>query len=226
LLGLHNRQLSHFFARQSNLFKQSLRNLDGTDAIPLDASLSYYIHSSFQTAIWLPNGTAVLLAFEPKQRAKISAYIVSPDGKLTKWEKLSQIMKNYAHFLVISPDGKNLYWRNESCPTGGGQCKPTYYLTKLDDSEQKRILYNVYSFQDMYISPSGQYIVYLDNSYQVLKGCFIYNVADGTVTKIASDKNPKGLGYYLGKILMDILFQMCQTGKLQPSLELMQVPVM
>jgi len=176
-------------------YKVTLRNLDDTGAVPMDDSLSYFINSSYQTALWLPNGNVVLLAFEPKQQAKISAYIVSPDGKLTKWEKLSQIMKSYAHFLVISPDGENLYWENDSCPTGGGQCKSEYYLTKLDDSEQKRILSNVYSFQDMSISPSGQYIVYLDNSYQALNGCFIYKVADGTTTKITPDDKATGLGY-------------------------------
>jgi len=169
-------------------YKVTLRTLDGTSAIPLDDSVSYYILPRDQTAVWLPNGNVVLLAIEPKQRTKISAYIVSPDGKLTKWVKLSQSMNKFAWLLFVSPDGKNLYWAMYGKTA-------EIFVTSLDDSQQKRILYNVYSFQDISISPSGQFIVFLDNSNLVLHGCFIYNVADGTTTKITPDDKAKGLGY-------------------------------
>jgi hypothetical protein len=190
----------------------ALTNLDGTGTIPLDDTLRYYINNNTQTALWLPNGNVVLLAYEQKKSNKISAYMLSPDGKLKKWEKPSQIMKQYAELLFISPDGQNLYWENDiSC--GNRQCKTQYYVTKLDDSDQMQILKNVNSAQNIYISPSGQYITYLDNSFQVLRGCFVYKVADDTVTKILPDG---GLDYCFGgnhwSPIEDKLFGQTSTG--------------
>jgi hypothetical protein len=176
----------------------ALTNLDNLGTTLLDESLSYYIISgNYQTALWLPNGNIVLLAFEQKERTKISAYIVSPDGKLTKLEKPSQIMKNYAHFLFISPDGKKLYWENPVM-CGNRQCKSEYYETSLDDAEQKRILKDVNTAQDINISPSGQYIAYIDNSFQTLRGCYIYKVSDETITKIMKDDGLRGQNYCFG----------------------------
>jgi hypothetical protein len=166
-----------------------LRNLDGTGAIPLDDSLNYAVQFGFlPTALWQPNGNVILLASEPKQKNKTSAYLLSPDGKLTKWEKLSQLMKDYTQLLAISPNGEDLYWSNDLKASN----KIEYYLSKLDDSAHKRIFTQTDSFQDLYISPSGRYIVYLDNSHMVLKGCFIYSVADGTTTKITPEDGSNG----------------------------------
>jgi len=180
-------------------YKVSLTNLDGTGSTPLDDSLDYYINSNinsnFQTAIWLTNGNIVLLAFEQKQHNKISVYLVTADGKSKKWEKLSQVMKEFANLLFISPDGEKLYLET-FC--GNNRCNSQYYVASLDDSEQKQILINVKSFQNIYISPSGQYISYVDNSGQVLRGCFIYKVADDTATKLLPDDGLRGQDYCFG----------------------------
>ncbi len=164
---------------------------------PLDDSLDYYVNSNFITAVCLPNGNKIVLAYEKKNPTKLSAYIVSPDENLIKWEKPSQIMQKYAFFLFISPDGQKLYWEN-AIMCGHRQCKSEYYSTSLDDSEQKRIFKNVNSAQNIYISPSGQYISYIDNSFQQLRGCFIYNTTDGISTKLVPD-NTNEYGWVRGQ---------------------------
>ncbi|MEI8133375.1 MAG: hypothetical protein WCG34_13160, partial [Leptolinea sp.] len=182
----------------TNDHKVTLRNLDGSGALPLDDSLKYYINFYLPTALWLPNGNALVLAYDASKPKKVSLFILSPDGKLTKWEKPSQAMKDFAHLLLVSPDGKQLFWENSA--TSNGQLrKSEYYVTNLDDSDQKRILSNVLSFQDMSISPSGKYIVYLETSNQILHGCFIYKVTDGTTTLLKTEADPKGIGYCFGR---------------------------
>ncbi len=169
---------------------------------PLDDSLDYYVNSNYITAVCLPNGNKIVLAYEKKNPTKISAYIVSPDENLTKWEKPSQIMNKFAHFMFISPDGQKLYWKNVVM-CGNRQCKSEFYVTSLDDSEQKRIFTNINGAQDIYISPSGQYISYIDNSFQKLRGCFIYNIADDKSTKLVPDTSEygwvRGMDYCFGE---------------------------
>jgi len=157
---------------------------------PSDDSLIYYINSynTFYSALCLPNGNKLVLAYEKKHPTKISIYVVNPDSKLTKLEKPSEVTKQFAHLLFVSPDGKKLYWMN-SVMCGNRTCREEYYVTNLDDSEQKRIFMNANSAQDIYLSPSGQYISYIDNSFQQLHGCFIYNATDGTSTKLVPELN-------------------------------------
>jgi len=128
-----------------------------------------------------------LIASEKKgygPNSRDSMYILNPDGELTKLEEPSKLMKHYAYFLLPSPDGRNIYWANSN--------SKERYVTNLDNMESKRILKKVVGFQDMHISPSGKYIVFLDNSYRTLNGCFIYNVADDTLTKIMPEDGSRG----------------------------------
>jgi hypothetical protein len=180
--------------------KVSLTNLDGTGLIPLDASLNFFINvwrrGYEQPAIWLPNGNVVVVARE-EQSAKASMYFISRDGKLTIWEKPSQIMGCGAELLFLSPNGEDIYWENIIC--GDGWSKHEYYVTKLDDSEQKQILKKAAkNAQSFYLSPSGQYIVYLNNRGLYPDGCYVYKIADGTTTKILPDipdRGIQGLGF-------------------------------
>lgn len=175
--------------------KVALTKLDGTGEIPLDDSLSYFYYATrnwYKTAIWLPNGNVVLLAYEQKQRTKLSVYIVSPDGKLTKMEKPSQIIEKNAQLFFVSPDGENLYWENYT------KNSFEFYETKLDDSEQKQILKNVKKAQSFFISPSGQYISYIENHGLTAVGCFIYKVKDGTITKLLLDDGSLAFGFCSG----------------------------
>jgi hypothetical protein len=178
----------------------SLTNLDGTGAIPLDESLSYKIYYPLgQTALWLPNGNVVLLAFEQTERTKLSVYIVSPDGNLSKWEKPSQIITDReAELLFISPDGENLYWKNFDCTKIGADtyCDISgYYMTSLEDSDQKQILKNVHENVEIYLSPSGQYISYPDYSGHIFRGCFLYKIADETTTQNLPDDDSDSHGF-------------------------------
>ncbi len=192
--------------------KIALTNLDGTTSISLDDSLDYYINSNFQTAIWLPNGNIALLAFDKSQSAKILVFLVSPDGKLTKWEKASQIMQEYAELLFLSPNRDELYLKT-MC--GNNRCNTRYYVISLDDSEQKQILENVNRLQDLYISPSGQYIAYVDTSKNIMN-CSIYKIADETTTIITPDDGTSGLDYCFGENhwspTEDILFGQTKDG--------------
>lgn len=187
----------------------SLMNLDGTGEILLDDSLDYYSiarsNVANQTALWLPNGDVVVLAREKENPTKFSVNIVSQDGKLKKLEKPSQIIKAYATFLFTSPDGKYLYWKN----CANQNCK--YYVTTLDDSEQKQILQKPNPGQDVHISPSGEYI-----SYAVIPGgCYLYKVADGTTTKVTLEDGSSGWFFCNGNSWSpteDKLFAITPTG--------------
>jgi hypothetical protein len=161
------------------------------DTRPSDDSVIFYINDNYTTAVCLPNGNKLVLAYEIKHPTKISAYIVNPDGKLTIWEKPSQLMQQFASFLFASPDGNILYWES-AVMCGNRECKTLYYASNLDDSGYKRIFANVNSAQNIYISPSGQYIVYLDNSFQQLRGCYIYDVEKNTSTRINPDNSKYG----------------------------------
>jgi len=181
--------------------KVALTNLDGTGEIPLDDSLDYYILPrkmiEHQTALWLPNGNVVVLAFEKEDKTKFSINIVDLDGKLKKLEKPSQIIKKSSTLLFISPDGKYLYWKSADI-CGNQTCKNKFYATKLDDSEQKQILIDLKGAQNMHISPSGQYISYIDNSVQPFIPCYIYKVADDTTTKLTLDDGSSATGFCFG----------------------------
>lgn len=171
-----------------------LINLDDDSEIMLDDSLFYYFipRSSVdsQTAFWLPNGDAVVLAGEKANSGKLFVHIVGKDGAMRKLEKPTQIMRKYAAFLFSSPDGKYLYWKN--CATIS--C-PQYYVTATDDSEQKQILGSLADVQEMHFSPSGQYATYITST--PVESCFIYNIADGTSTQLLPGEN-HGLDFCSG----------------------------
>jgi WD40 repeat protein len=172
-----------------------LSALDGSSSFLLDDTLQYYL-SYAPTAAWLPNGDVILLAFAKNQPKNISAFVVNPNGEMKRWEELSKVMSNYAFMLFLSPDGKSLYWENEVC--SGGRCKSSYYVSRLDDSEHKRILTNVLSAQDVHISPSGKYISFIDNSNQILRGCFLYDVVKDAVIKLLPEEDLRGQKYCFG----------------------------
>jgi hypothetical protein len=163
----------------------SLSNLDGIDAIPLDNSIDYYVCYE-TTAMWLPNGTVIVLGYENKQHTKRSIFIVNPDGSLKKWEKPSFVMNDPVSLLFITPDGKNLIWENDTLVNNYVTFSGVY-ISSLDDSVQKRILPNLGAIQDLFVSPSGQYIMYSDISGFRFNGTYVYKIADGTSTKIPAD---------------------------------------
>ena len=192
----------------------TLKNLDGSSDIPLDESLDYYIiprsNVGNETTLWLPSGDVVVLAREKDNRTKFSVNIVSKEGKLTKLEKPSQIIKAYATFLFATPDGEKLFWKN----CANQSCK--YYVTALDDSEQTQIFGKLGSVQNVYISPSGKYASYVDNSGQKLRGCFIYDIAENTSTQLLPDDGLRGQDYCFGgnhwSPIEDKLFGITPTG--------------
>lgn len=175
------------------IYDASLVNLDGTGEIPLDKTLTYSWDST-----WLPNGDVILLADQKEglgSRSKKAFYIVNPDGKLTKLEKPSKLIKKQTYFLLPSIKEDKFYWYT-SC--GSNSCKLEYYATNLHDYESTRIMKNVAGHQDMYLSPSGKYIIYLDNSYRSLNGCFLLNTADNTVTKFIPEDGSMGIDFCFG----------------------------
>lgn len=182
--------------------KVSLTNLDGTGSIVLDESLEFFItihgwgHSFRfrEPALWLPNGDLVVVARE-KQSNKVSMYLVSPEGKITLWEKPSKTIGCSANLLFLSPDGKAVFWENTFC----GNSWPKYYMTQLDDTDQKEILKEVdKTTWSTHLSPSGKYIAYVNIIGLYPEGCYVHNIAEGTTVKILPDvpeRGVQGLGF-------------------------------
>lgn len=180
--------------------KVSLTNLDGSGSIPLDETLKFSIHAfkwgpglGFfgESALWLPNGNVMVVARE-EQSPKVSMYIISLDGKLSLWEKPSQIMGCSAELLLLSHKGDVVYWKNTIC--GSGWSKSEYYMTNLDDAEQKQILGKASkSADEFHLSPSGRYIVYLNVYGTSVDGCYVYDLENRTTTKLLPDKPDRGI---------------------------------
>ncbi|MDO9303261.1 MAG: hypothetical protein Q7T89_17865 [Anaerolineales bacterium] len=171
---------------------------DGANSVALDTGKDTYLDHSYgfrndilipymQSVLWLSNGKIVFLATELPDR-KASFYIVNSDGTdIKKLELLSAAVVDVTKLLFESPNGGDFYWvTGNECNTRG-ICNPKYYLSRIDDSNQQEVWRQLENASDdIYLSPSGQYIAYFASfeNAQSKTGCYLATVAGEPIAKL------------------------------------------